>query len=344
MSAHERASSHMAWVDVAKGTAILLVVLWHAHLLGRDHGGFPEVLSRINVALANVRMPLFFLASGLLMERLVTRPWGDLLARRVVPMAWLLVVWTLIGSTFNLVTPLYPWVHWPLPSLLDVLWNPQGNLWFVYALLIFAVLGRLVAMARQRWRIIVGLSVWIALLLYDRESGHQFVTKNMVQFWPFYAFGLLGGSQIKTVTASRWATGITAAICLIILVSLARFGVGGFVGSGLGNLFGAGLLATLAVAMQDLPVVAPLLMSAGRNSLAIYVGHTPMLATLYAVLDVPWNSPLVWIGSFVVAVVGALLLERGAQRLRLGWLYRVPTGLTDRVKGTFGSSRAAGRS
>jgi uncharacterized membrane protein YcfT len=322
-------SGRVGWVDTAKGAAILLVVLWHAYLAVGTVGDLPSWLDALNRTLANVRMPLFFLASGLLMERLVERPWGELARKRVVPMAWILVVWTLIGSGINLVVPLHPWNDSPLEGIGQLLWLPQGNLWFVYALLVFAVMARVAALASGWQRVAIALALWLTLVAYDvwRDEFH---TRNMGLHFPFYIAGVLGAGRIKLATASWQGLATIAVVSLAGLVAIALMEVDGLAGVIGDNVFGTGLFVLAAVAIQPWSGLTRWLDAAGRNSLTIFLGHTPVIAAAFAVLPLRAADPvLIWLLLFALAVAGTLLLRLGAQRLGLGWLYRVPEAVTD---------------
>ena len=76
----------MLWVDVAKGACILLVVLHHAvvkDLALQTPAALDPVADAwqwVTMALKPVRMPLFFVLSGLVASSAVRRPWAQ--ARR----------------------------------------------------------------------------------------------------------------------------------------------------------------------------------------------------------------------------------------------------------------------
>ena len=331
----------VGWVDTAKGAAILLVVLWHTYLVVGSVGDFPPWLDFLNYALANVRVPLFFLASGLLMDRLVERPWTQLMRKRVVPLAWVLLLWTVIGSGVGLVVKLYPWEDKPPPGVAQVLWLPQGVLWFVYALLVFAVLARVVASASGWQRVAMAAGLWLALVAYDAWRN-EFHTRNMGLYFPFFIAGVLAAGQIKRAAASWQGLATIAVVSLAGLVILSLAGVDGLAGKAGHSVFGTGLFVVAAAATQPWPGLTRGLDAAGRNSLAIFLGHMPVLAVMFAVLPLQRVDPIVvWLALFTLAVAGALLLERGARRLRLGWLYRVPTSVMDWLESRPGRMLAA---
>ena len=81
----------LLWVDVAKGACILLVVLHHAVVKDLAiQAPLPlqpvaEAWAWVTMALKPVRMPLFFVLSGLVASSAVRRPWASGAVRRVAP-------------------------------------------------------------------------------------------------------------------------------------------------------------------------------------------------------------------------------------------------------------------
>lgn len=336
MVVHPVTHERVGWVDTAKGAAILLVVLSHAGQIAHLIGDFPSRLDAVHHVFVNVRMPLFFLASGLLMSRLVERPWDELFRKRVIPMAWVLILWTLIGSSVNQVVPLYPRVDMPvtgvpITGILQVFWLPQGALWFVYALIVFAILARTATSFSGWQRIAIAVALWLALALF--VAWHpSFHTRNMVEYMPFYMGGVLSGPWILRATSSTRGLATTAAACLAGIAAGWMGGVGGLPGKAAADVFGTGLFVVVAAVVQPWDAVTRVLNVAGRNSLAIFLGHIPVLALTYAVLPLERLDPIVaWLALFALAVAGALTLELAVRRLRLGWLYVVPEPIVARL-------------
>lgn len=89
------------WVDVAKATAVVLVVLYHVAITGMTmltpgSNRAEEVMAAASTWLLPVRMPLFFLVSGLLAVGALARPWRRVLQPRVVDHLWVFILWTLL--------------------------------------------------------------------------------------------------------------------------------------------------------------------------------------------------------------------------------------------------------
>ena len=71
----------MAWPDIAKGISILGVVTLHATMAVPE--GADTTLAKINTLLDPLRMPLFFLVSGLFSTKVLNFTFSQLFARRL---------------------------------------------------------------------------------------------------------------------------------------------------------------------------------------------------------------------------------------------------------------------
>ncbi|WP_210528604.1 acyltransferase family protein [Rubellimicrobium arenae] len=327
-------SERIDWIDTAKGASILLVVLWHSYLFARLGGDMPTEVTRLNEWLIYARMPLFFLASGILTAGLARRPIAQTIRKRVLPMVWILLVWTVIGSAIDAVVPLYPWFTRPLPGLGEILWSPQGELWFIYALLAYAVMAWLV-LTQDGWRRLALLGGLFGLLAVNHLLREEFFTRSFALYYPFYMAGVLGAPYMRWATERGSRVLVVAAVCAGgLLISLA-LPLHGFTKLVVRSALGAGLGVAAAYGLQSLPAASAWMNSIGRRSLPIYLGHMPIMAILFALLPEPWMAAaptVVWIGFAGIAVPAALMIEQVARSLGLGWLYAVPDPVVMRLR------------
>lgn len=145
------------WVDVAKGLAISLVVVFHTQQLLRD-SGFPVDDFWLIVAntFTSVRMPAFFMISGFFLQRWAKRGWPKFLRGKVYNFVYLYVIWCLVYFLVDrlIVLQMDPHVHALIRS------DPHAHavriatpLWYLLALPLFALL----------WYITRKLPAWIPL-------------------------------------------------------------------------------------------------------------------------------------------------------------------------------------
>lgn len=99
------ARNRETWVDVAKGVAILLVVLFHAGGYVPASTTAGSAWEQVNVVLVSVRMPLFFLVSGLFISKaLVSQPARRYFRNKPWPPLYLFVLWTSIFAVLYAVS------------------------------------------------------------------------------------------------------------------------------------------------------------------------------------------------------------------------------------------------
>lgn len=133
----------IAWLDVARGGTILLVILWHAYLAAKTLGPVDPLVQSLNEKLATVRMPLFFFCSGMLAYWGLNRRWGAILTGRVWTMVWIYLVWSTVTLLLDQAYPVMPWSPEP-QGLGSFLWLSYSSQWFVYALVCATLFARAV--------------------------------------------------------------------------------------------------------------------------------------------------------------------------------------------------------
>ena len=189
-------SSRLEWVDIARGLAIILVVMFHAvrgvagaGLLSPNSG-----LLIIDFDVYTFHMPAFFFFSGLFMRRTLERPpgifWPGRLRSLLLPyVIWLTVEVVFLGLTTSLVN-----MHGFNVSISTYLWEPLAPFWFLYSL--FCISAILYSVRRLPNGALFGMAVladglawvWYAQAGYALEvqtaSGLLFVTLGML-FAPY---------------------------------------------------------------------------------------------------------------------------------------------------------------
>lgn len=315
------ARPRIGWIDTARGLAVLLVVLLHAYLAAREQGGFPHLLGMVNIWLGSIRLPVLFLVSGFLSAGLLCRPLPEVARRRIWPLLWVMAVWTLVGSGVNLIVPLYPWDEASATGIAVMLWTPQGNLWFLYALILYTLMGHAVVRAHGVWRwallaaFLTGLAAYMAL----RDA---YFVRNFVQFYPFFMAGLLLRGRLHELVRTGRRVGLLLGMTLAGLLALHMAVLPQMTERALEAGFGAALGIALAELLQHALPVKAALDAAGRNALPIFVGHQPFLALLYALVRPVGADPVLeWLALFG----GAVALSLCAARFGPGWLYRIPS-------------------
>ncbi|WP_417582363.1 acyltransferase family protein [Pelagibacterium sp.] len=137
----ETSEQRHAWVDVAKGISIILVVMMHSTY------GVGEATERVGFMhyvlgfATPFRMPEFFLVSGLFLSAVIARPWRNYADRRVVHYLYFYALWAIILIAFkHLVVERDP--VGTLSLMVSAIYEPYSILWFIYALAIFSLLAK----------------------------------------------------------------------------------------------------------------------------------------------------------------------------------------------------------
>ena len=332
-------AQRQAWADVAKGACILLVVLHHLvhkqldFVVPLGHEQWQDAWAAVTWALKPIRMPLFFLVSGMFAAGAVHRPWSQV-RRRVLSPAWLYVVWLVLLSAFYLVETRTPAnrVH-SLQELGTELLLPSTSMWFLYALAAYLLL------ARALRRLPPGLVVAVALAASASVSLLGIDANNRVavlSHFVYFAAGAHYPHVVRRVAGAR-----------VPLLPLALAFVAAAVSASLLHLPLSTKVAALSLLGLPLGLVAarrltdtalgPVLAWLGSRTLQVYVLH---LVVIGAIAWLPLRlSPQAgaWevLAVAVYPVVGAVVvtaacigLHRALVAGGLGGLFRAPRWLT----------------
>lgn len=134
------AQDRLAWVDIAKGICILLVVMMHSVTGTGEAMGGEGFLHPVVAFAKPFRIPDFFLLSGLFMGRVIDRDWRLFSDRRVVHFAYFYLLWLVIQSAAKygrIVGDAGPAAF--VEHLAYALVEPYSSLWFIYLLAVFSV-------------------------------------------------------------------------------------------------------------------------------------------------------------------------------------------------------------
>lgn len=128
-------SSRIAWIDIARGLAIIAVVVFHAALKLRSVEG-AGLWEPLVLMLETFRMPAFFFVSGLVSASVLTRPSRTIWIHRIAFFAYLYVLWAVLQTVILAATngglTSKMWLE-----LSGLLVRPHDSLWFLYALVVF---------------------------------------------------------------------------------------------------------------------------------------------------------------------------------------------------------------
>ncbi len=329
-------TQRLHWADTAKALAVVLVVVYHVSLttlknLAPGMAYDEQPWGILSTWLLPVRMPLFFLISGVLATGAVARPWPRVLRSRVLDHFWTFALWSVAISA------LYAWAYAPQAfgafafQALSWTFTFGGFYWYLPMLMLFFVTARLL---RGVPVLLVGGAAVLYFLAPDlpRTVGHPIATDAMLsiirycQFLVWFAIGTFARPLVE-----RWARmpALVALGAAVLYVPGAAITYGG--GPDLTPILSfLGITAALGCSRGLSRLSAPRRLGRylAERTLPIYLVHPLVLTLLLIVL--PDMAPLgaaattVIVPAAVVVLVALSCLTYDRTRDGLPWLYATP--------------------
>jgi len=326
--ARTRSEPRLAWVDVAKGLCIVLVVLMHATLGVERATGSETALHAFIEWARPFRMPDFFLISGLFLAARIDRPWRGYLDTKVVHFAYFYVLWLTIQ--FALRTPGMIAEQGAAATLADYLTGfvaPFGTLWFIYLLAIYFVVTKLLE-PMPKWLVLAGAAL---LHVLAPESGVFILDEFASRFVFFYSGYALAPVVLKA--AERLGAvphfAIAGALLAWAGINAAAVHAGLAFVSGPDLVFSyvgiAAVIAFSVLIVTSLP--GRVLGYCGQNSIAVYLAFTVFMGPARIVLLKLTGGEMataIALASTLAGVAGALLLAWLVKGTWAGFLFTRP--------------------
>ena len=330
----EPARSRLVWIDIAKGLCLVAVVTLYTTTHVTEGLGRSSWM-QLWVAFAQpFRMPDFFFVSGLLLSRVIDRPWRDYLDRKALHYLWFFAVWSLLYFALRFAAGGAPQGGRSVgEEFVKVMtWGPFAMLWFLQMLPFYLVLAKL--LRRVPWpAVLFAAAVWHWLPIDTPWTQVDRAGERFVFFFAGYALAapvLRYAAWMRAQPAAR-AWGVIAAWALVN--GLLVFG-GWAERHPLPLLLGlAGALGVVAVAVRlQGHALGTLFDRLGARSLPIFVGFfLPMSLLTRLWLGATWGTPLRAFDAGLLALllaVASIAIALGAERLLrdtwLRWLYERP--------------------
>lgn len=355
MTGHARGTARLDWVDATRGYSVAAVVLFHVILwsyapaIADLDGVEVPFWGTVNSILGSVRMPVLLAVSGLVMARRIrTGPLVHGTLAKAAANYYLYVVWLLVYAAFYaVVTQAYlpHRVDGPVEVLAQLV-VPATTLWYLLALAVYTVLLTLVRRV-PAWVVLTAATV-LSTLVHGQSFPDQLWNK-VPELFVFFAFGVYGATALRRLAErARVAWLVAAAVVAVGVTGLGRFTQGRaadalvFVPRGLAFMVLMVLAVVLAVRWAP---VRRLGVALGRQTLAVYVLHPlwialltvlvvgPLRPALRALLANPAGAALYPLLVTALLIALSLPVRALAGRVRLGWLFALPTAWSDALSG-----------
>lgn len=292
----ENSAARLAWVDMAKGLSILLVVMMYcAASVGEDTGQTGFLHWTMAFAMP-FRMPEFFLLSGLFLSQVIARPWRAYADRRVIHYFYFYALWAVIHIVFKeaLVG------RDPIGAIGSLAWtivSPYGVLWFIYMLGIMGLATKLLHDLRApHWAV---LAVAAILQMASIHTGLYLIDQFAAYFVYFYAAYALAPQIFRL---ADWA-GAHALAALAIL--------------GLWAAINAVMVFSPGFRMDPVHIQMGWGALPGLNLLLALAGSLAVVVSAALLVKLPWMNWLRWLGSRSLIIYVAFVLPMGIARIAL---------------------------
>lgn len=311
-----------SWLDALRGITICLVILHHSNqaagALLRDAGrDLHFLIYNLNNLLALVRMPAFFLCSGILFAVPSQRGWSWFRRKRLAWTIWIAVLWGSLAVALVQADLHYMWEypdgvsHWQM-----LLIEPVGNMWFIYAI---AVLGAY-CMAIRKLGIVASLALAFGLSVaslcivkaVELPRGIEQTLWNLgVRGFIFFTAGFLFSRHLMAPRRGNFATFVLGLLvwlgCYYVMKNAPVAGKE-FYRMVLGIPATIGAVVALQYLLVRMAAVSRVFEYFGRQSLELFLLHMFAISIAFAVLK-PLARDLPSVGVLAVIFLCAMALS-----------------------------------
>ncbi|MCJ1707079.1 acyltransferase [Microbacterium sp. VKM Ac-2923] len=307
-------AQRVAWIDVARGIAITLVVFHHSIQFLDATGWQVGPLIEVTAALSTFRMPLFFLVSGLLASSAIARlRFTSLFWKRLALLVYLYALWCVIWWAWFLVVPrpFDPQTS-PVGDLATALYLPWSGLWFLYALILYTVAAWLLRRLPRPAQLGIAFAVACLFATGIVTISSSYTWRSVGTYFALFMTGVVCRKLVEDYArrVTVWwllGTGAVLAAGTIVLPSLPLQGVVRVALCVVGAAFGVSIAVMLSRSAGARRAIGAL----GSRTLPIYVLNSLLLALAVALLPVELVPG--WLAAVLLTalvVTTALIIRR----------------------------------
>ncbi|MEO1051431.1 MAG: acyltransferase [Bacteroidota bacterium] len=218
--------NRLAWIDYAKGMAILMVVYRHLLIgLGRSGLDTPAVLMKAADIVLTVRMPLFFVLSGFFIGRsLQKRSNLQFIRNKFDTLLYPYLIWAAIQVSLQIFFSSYINADRTGMDYLYILIKPRAidHFWFIYALFnvsVFYLFISRVLKGNKMGMLIIGIIFRIAFVYL-----HQIpVLNDILRYFFFLAVGDVVASFILKSENQEKMSSYKFTLLVLVIFSVAQW-------------------------------------------------------------------------------------------------------------------------
>ena len=223
-----QAAKRLPWLDIARGMGIALVAIGHAlgGTIDSPAGKGAPFIREAFFSIYTFHMPLFFILSGLMVQRRVGAAPRDFGKSMLIDLVWPYFLWSVIQFTviYALGSLVNKEIERYWPTVIGMPWRPVSQFWFLYALFLLHLFA---LTCLPRLRPAGFLLVCLALKPAASILALPVVIRLAAISAPWYGFGVFlaaPGLYDLVVTHSKTIRGFIApalAAALIVMTLIA---------------------------------------------------------------------------------------------------------------------------
>lgn len=291
-------------------------------------------------------MPMFFAVAGLFASKWLSRSWHDLGQGKLMLLVWVFLIWQPVVFAYQLLS------HWVLDGLS---WQiiaeqvlrlgispvrPNGELWFLWTLALFFVLGRLTVRFSAIVQVATAFVISFLWMTLVEPALSESVFGAIGSGWHgifryyflFIGFALFS-KQIRAVVSGLRCHTSALIFCIWLGASLLTAYLG--IPSG-ASLFVLSLLGvTGGIGLAKLLCGVAVLRYLGRHTLPIYLGHSAVIAIFMSEITLLGLTPVLTFNPYLAVLVlwpVVIACSLGISKLRpLRFMYQRPVLPSERV-------------
>jgi fucose 4-O-acetylase-like acetyltransferase len=320
-------STKYEWVNYAKGIGIILVVYGHV-ARGVFNAGMTEdekFFRLVDAVIYSFHMPLFFFLSGLFFVSSLSKRGGKgLVVSKLGTIVYPYIIWSLIQGVLSYSLQNITNYKTTVSEVLSLLWLPQDQFWFLYALFVVFIFYTFVYGLFENVFALFALSLFLYIFKGDLRISWS-VANAAINFGVYFCAGMLF-SHYKT---NEFKVSVLWVLVMVVLFIVSQFCFH--------NQFYTGDVIKLIMAFIGIGMVVVisnfltercnLLKQLGRCSLEIYLVHV-IFGSGFRIITQHFfnieNSAFHLIFGTLVGVFISLVFSEAAKRLKLNFLFYMP--------------------
>lgn len=339
MNTESRATVRDSRLDVARGAAIIAIVLVHVTRGLQSAGQLDLSMQDLTTRAVGLWcLTVFTFVGGTFVPRAVEKAGlGAYLRDRIPRFAVVYLIWMALQGTLKWLAGGEVNHRTSLGQLLQI-WRPDGQLWYLpFLILVTAVFVPMRPWLPNRAPVVLAVATVISVAFWGYDGGYV-GTEGLGLVFFFVAGMVLGTARVQAVL-DRFSVTRAAVVSILVLVVAAVLSVRAdvvvatdfwrehtVIRTALGfvlTVLGSAMILLFGQAARS----SSLLALCGKRSLDIYLAHIIMVSGTRIVL-LKLGVHQIWLLlplTVLIGVAGSLALATLCRRIGLGWVFDGPS-------------------